>query len=177
STARKTAEVMALFRALETLRPSQERLFADPFAEHSLRWWGRALLLAACVPRARRLLEWTVDRRWPGARTSAVARTRLIDEAVRRAMHEGVNQPVLLGAGFDSRPYRLAEVRRARIFEVDHPATQERKLQIIGSRRGPSAENVVYVPVDFQTQAVDAALRAKGFDGRARSFVVWEGVT
>jgi methyltransferase (TIGR00027 family) len=175
--ASKTAEVMALFRALETLRPPQERLFADPLAEHFLRWWGRALLIVARMPFARRLLERVVDLRWPGARTSAIARTRLIDDAVCMAMHDGVGQLVLLGAGFDTRPYRLTTVRRARILEVDQPATQKRKMQGIESGFGSSAANVVYVPVDFQTETVDSALRANGFDAETRSFVVWEGVT
>ena len=122
----RTAEVMALFRALETLRPPRERLFADPLAEHFLGSWGRALVIVARIPFARRLVERVVDRRWPGARTSAIARTRLIDDAVGLAMHDGAAQLVLLGAGFDSRPYRLA-VGRARIFELDQPATQKTK--------------------------------------------------
>src|SRR4030095_15663900 len=100
STPSRTAEVMALFRALETLRPPQERLFADPLAEHFFGSWGRALVIVARVPFARRLVERVVDRRWPGARTSAIARTRLIDDAVCLAMHHRDVQLVLLGAGF-----------------------------------------------------------------------------
>ena len=176
STPSRTAEVMALFRALETLRPPQERLFADPLAEHFLGSWGRALVIVARVPFARRLVERVVDRRWPGARTSAIARTRLIDDAVGLAINGGATQLVLLGAGFDSRPYRLG-VGRARIFELDQPATQKRKIQGIEARFGSSAKSVVYIPVDFQTQTVDSALRAKGFDPDALSLVVWEGVT
>jgi O-methyltransferase involved in polyketide biosynthesis len=41
----QTAEVMALFRALETLEPPRDRLFADPYAERFLRPTGRLLLL------------------------------------------------------------------------------------------------------------------------------------
>src|SRR5262245_52774002 len=92
----RTAEVMALFRALETLRPPQERLFADPLAELFLGSWGRRLVILARIPFARRLLERVVDRRWPGARTSAIARTRLIDDAVGLAINAGAAHLVLL---------------------------------------------------------------------------------
>lgn len=173
----RTAEVVALFRALETLHSSQERLFADPVAEHFLRWWGRALLVMARIAFVRRVVETLVDRKWPGARTSAIARTRLIDDAVCLAMRDGVEQLVLLGAGFDSRPHRLAEVKNARVFEIDQPATQQRKSRRIASRFGSAASHVVYIPIDFQTDAVDAALRANGFDMKDRSCLVWEGVT
>jgi methyltransferase (TIGR00027 family) len=173
----QTAEVMALFRALETLRPARERLFSDPFAERFLRPIDRGLLLSARFRPIRSLIERVIDRRWPGARTSAIARTRLIDDALTRGLHEGVKQVVLLGAGFDSRAHRLADVSQARVFEVDQPATQKEKIRRITPRCEGSSKAVVYVPADFQTQMVDAALLGHGFDPIVRSFVVWEGVT
>lgn len=57
------------------------------------------------------------------ARTSAIARTRLIDDVVSQALREGVRQLVILGAGFDCRIYRLSGVNSVAAFEVDHPAT------------------------------------------------------
>ena len=64
-----------------------------------------------------------IDRRWPGARTSGVARTRLIDDAVAAALRDGIDQVLILGAGFDCRAYRLPGIERARVFEIDHPST------------------------------------------------------
>jgi methyltransferase (TIGR00027 family) len=173
----RTAEVMALFRALERLRPQRKRLFADPLAEHLPRPPARALLMLARLPLARHLIVRVVDRQWPGARTSAIARTRLIDDAACLAMREGVTQLVLLGAGFDRRAHRLPELHRARGFELDQPATQREKIRRIRRWSPSSADNVVYIPIDFQTQTVDCALRANGFDPAVPSFVVWEGVT
>jgi methyltransferase (TIGR00027 family) len=173
----RTAEVMALFRSLETRRPAEERLFADPLADGFLRPWARALLVLARLTAVRRVVERVVDRNWPGARTSAIARTRLLDDAVRRAMREGIRQLVLLGAGFDSRAYRLSGIGDVRVFEVDQPATQARKIARIERRFGSPPEHVVYIPVDFQTQTIDSALCAKGFGSKIRSFVLWEGVT
>jgi methyltransferase (TIGR00027 family) len=173
----RTAEVMALFRALETLRPAGKRLFADPLAKDFLRPWARAMIVLARLPLARRLIERVVDRQWPGARTSAIARTKLIDDAVRGAIDDGMTQLVVLGAGFDSRSYRLPQIGRVRVFEVDRPAIQERKIQTITRRFGWPATHVAHIPIDFQTQTVDLALLANGFDSQVPSFIVWEGVT
>src|SRR5262249_28402089 len=123
------------------------------------------------------LIERIVDARWPGARTSAVSRTRLFDDAIRRALDEGVRQILLLGAGFDSRAYRLPGIDRARVFEVDQHATQVQKIRGVRRRFGSLPSHVVHVAVNFQTQTVDAALQHNGFDSNAPCFVLWEGVT
>src|SRR5262245_26010894 len=173
----RTAEVMALFRALETRRPADKRLFDDPIADSFLRPWARAGVSLGRFAYLRRLIERVVDERWPGARTSAVSRTRLFDDAIRRALDDDVRQIVLLGAGFDSRAYRLSGIDRARVFEVDQPATQAHKVEGVRRRFGSLPPHVVYVAVNFQTQAVDTALPGHGFDSNAPCFVLWEGVT
>ena len=172
----QTAEVVALFRALETLEPERERLFADPYAEQCLRPAARVLLWLARLPPARRRMLRIIDRKWPGARTSAVARTRLVDECLRRALTDGARQVLILGAGFDALAWRIPEIAAARVYEVDHPLTQADKLRLVG--RSPAQRPVVtYVPVDFDRQALEPELRRSDFDVHARTFVLWEGVT
>ena len=172
----QTAEVMALFRALETVEPPRERLFSDRYAERFLRPAGRLLLLVARVPPVRRRIHRILDRKWPGARTSAVARTRLADDLLRNALSNGTRQLLILGAGFDTRAYRLPEIASARIFEVDHPFTQAAKIRLIG-RASAQSGAITHVPVDLNRQTLDGALRGSAFDSNARSFVLWEGVT
>jgi methyltransferase (TIGR00027 family) len=172
----QTAEVVALFRALETLEPPRDRLFADLYAERFLRQAGRLLLLLARLRPIRRRIHRILDRKWPGARTSAIARTRLADDLLRDALKNGARQLLILGAGFDTRPYRLPEIATARVFEVDHPLTQAAKIRLI-SRQATPPGAVTHVPVDFTQQTLDGALRGSGFDINARSFVLWEGVT
>jgi len=175
--ASQTAEVMALFRALESSRPAHERLFQDPLAERFLRRWGRAVVQIARFPAAHRRIAGIVDRRWPGARTSAVARTRLIDDAVSTGVRDGATQVVLLGAGFDTRAHRLASIDNARTFEVDRAATQQKKRRVVAQWVPRSAARVAYVPLDFRQEALSHALGVNGFDSAAQTFVVWEGVT
>jgi methyltransferase (TIGR00027 family) len=119
----RTAEQNAAFRAAESRRPPGVRLFSDPYAAGLLPSGLRLLAWMSSVPIVGEGINWFVETRWPGARSSIVARTRLIDEWLCEAMGAGVKQAVLLGAGFDSRAWRLPALADARVFEVDHPAT------------------------------------------------------
>jgi len=103
---------MALFRAIESAKPPNMRLFEDPLAIAFLHGRLRIAALAARLPILARLVPWYIDRRWPGPRPSAVVRTRAIDDAVREALVDGgCRQLVLLGAGYDTRAYRLPPAR------------------------------------------------------------------
>ena len=168
----RTAEYMALFRALETVAPSDERLFDDPAAERFLSPRLRAIARAARSAPVRDLTIAWIDRRYPGPRLSGVVRTRAIDDLVREALADGCEQLVLLGAGYDTRATRLAEARLVRVFEVDHPTTQVRKRDALGM---PPA-HVSYVPVDFERDDLLEAMTDAGLDAEQRSCVVWEGV-
>jgi methyltransferase (TIGR00027 family) len=121
-------------------------------------------------------LSWYVDTRWPGARSSIIDRTRLIDEWLCEAVGAGVRQVVLLGAGFDSRAWRLPALADARVFEVDHPATSEEKQRRL-ARLGADFAHVRFVPVDFDRQMPAEGLIQVGFDSSQRAIVIWDGVT
>ncbi|GGM09600.1 class I SAM-dependent methyltransferase [Dactylosporangium sucinum] len=170
----RTAEHVALFRALETRRRNG-RLFADPLAERMLPWRYRAFAVLSRLPAVHRGLVRYLDGRWPGGpRASAVVRTRLIDDHVTDAVAAGAAQLVLLGAGFDNRAYRLPlDVRR---FEVDHPATQATKRRRVPPRL-VAANAVRFVPADLARDDLATALRGGGFDPARPAVVVWEGVT
>ena len=56
-------------------------------------------------------------RRFPGPRPSAVARTKVLDDALVAAIADGIEQLVILGAGYDSRAYRLQGCARLRVCE------------------------------------------------------------
>jgi methyltransferase (TIGR00027 family) len=168
----RTAEYMALFRALETLAPPERRCVDDPFARRFLRPALRAVLLAARRPGARRLALRFLDSRWPGARSSGVARTRWLDDALRAELAAGCRQVVILGAGFDARAWRLPELAGARVFELDRAATQARKRARLGAGAAP-----VFVAADLGSAQLGPALRAAGFDPAQRACFLLEGVT
>jgi methyltransferase (TIGR00027 family) len=172
----RTARQNALFRALEARRPPGERIADDPLAVRFLSPELRLLAEAARAPALRRLIEHVIDRNWPCARPGVVVRTRLIDETVVEALPH-VEQLLILGAGFDTRAYRLPGVDRRRVFEVDHPSTQDDKRRILHRRAGGVPPHVTLVPVVFGTDDPAARLREAGFVLGTRTLVIWEGVT
>jgi len=168
----RTAEYMALFRALETTRPPDRRLIEDHAAVRFLSPRLRVVAHAARYAPLRPPIVAFIDRRWPGPRLSGVVRTRVIDDLVRSAIRDGCTQLVLLGAGYDTRATRLSEAKAIQAFEIDHPATQAHKRKTLG----PTAAHVRYVPVDFEHDPLADALTDAGLDPSQRSCVVWEGV-
>lgn len=117
-----------------------------------------------------------IDVRWPRTRSSAVVRTRLIDDLVRTSLVDGALQLLVLGAGFDTRPYRLPELAAVPAYEVDHPATQALKRTRLAAGALDGARDVRFVAVDFEVDDLTTALAAAGFDRSKRCVVVWEGV-
>jgi methyltransferase (TIGR00027 family) len=174
----RTAEYVALYRALETIEVTREPLFRDPFAALFLPPpLSRALRLAR-VGSLRAVLQRYADWRAPGARSSAIARTRFIDDVVRSAIERGMQQMILLGAGYDCRAHRLSALRDTLVFEVDRAETQAAKREGIESARQlGTRRDVRYVPVDFGKDDLAASLTAAGWDRTRASMFVWEGVT
>jgi len=175
--ASRTAEIVALFRAIESCRPPAVRLFHDPFAHHFLSPPARVVHALSCLPVFGEAVPWVIDRGWGGPFGSAVCRTRFIDDAVEAALGAGVEQVVILGAGFDCRPYRIAGIERTRVFEVDHPATQGVKRARMAGVLGGLPAHVAFVPIDFNREALADALDAAGFHRDRLTFTIWEGVT
>jgi methyltransferase (TIGR00027 family) len=175
--ASRTAEQNALFRALEAGRPEDRRLFEDPLARACLGWPYDLVERAARLPGLREAIPWFIDTRWPGVRTSVVARTVLIDAAVADALGEGIAQFVVLGAGYDTRAYRLPSLRGASVFEVDHPDTQAAKRRALARGLPALPAHVRFVATDFHERALADAMAAAGFREAERSLILWEGVT
>jgi O-methyltransferase involved in polyketide biosynthesis len=90
--ASRTAEQNALFRALESSWAERDRICHDPPARHFLTWPLSLVMRAAAVPGVARLASSFIDQRWPGVRSSVVARTRLIDDLMTAALPEGIEQ-------------------------------------------------------------------------------------
>ena len=171
--ASRTAAYMALFRALESRRASGRRLFDDPYAERFLPGGLRVAAAAAWVPPVREGICRYIDRRWPGARTSAVGRTRAIDELIEAAIRDGAGQVVFLGAGYDTRALRMPALEGVRVFELD----QAPMIAAKSSRLAAPAGRVERVEIDFTADPVVETLERSGYDRGAPACFAWEGVT
>jgi len=106
------------------------------------------------------------------------ARTKHIDKLLQEAARDGLEQVVVLGAGFDSRAYRFQKrLPHVKFFEMDLPATIAHKRAMVEKIFGKAPASVAYVPIDFNSQPIDEALRAKGYNPDGKTFIIWEGVT
>jgi methyltransferase (TIGR00027 family) len=108
-------------------------------------------------------------------RHQATARTSYYDAALQRHL-AGIDQLVILGAGFDTRPFRVSPQGRVRCFEIDLPRTQAHKLAML-EKAGLSARLATYVSADFETEDWMNKIVAAGFDPGRRALFLWEGVT
>jgi methyltransferase (TIGR00027 family) len=175
-----TAKWVAAARGLGSLLPPDERIADDPFG---LAFGGPTATVVATVLRRIGGAAPLLALRAPFMGKSVFylqVRTRALDDALRSFTRAGGRQVVILGAGFDCRAERFsAELDGARVFEIDHPATQARKRAIL-DRAGADQSRVVYLPWDFEHQSVDdlpSALAAAGHDRARPTLTIWEGVT
>jgi methyltransferase (TIGR00027 family) len=172
----RTAQFVAAARGMGRLLPEAIRLADDPY--------GMAFSSSG--------LARLVNRKHDGGRAESIARipglrmwilymqvrTRVIDDAVRAFVAAGGRQVVLLGAGYDCRALRLPELASSDVYEIDHPATQGHKREVL--ERLGVASPVHYLAWDFETHPMDdlpAALADAGHDPEAPTMTIWEGVT
>jgi methyltransferase (TIGR00027 family) len=162
---------VAAFRAIETRKPEGERIVSDPFAQ--------ALIPAGIMFS---ISMWIVrsglyERIAPGATGFILGRERYIDDYLRARLDEGLDQVVLLGAGFDTRAFRIPGIEATTVFAVDQPETQAVMLERLRTVVDPLPATIRFVPADLNTQQLGDVLRAAGYDEHARTLFIWQGVT
>lgn len=108
-------------------------------------------------------------------RAFLVARSRYAEDNLQRAVAHGVTQYVLLGAGLDTFAHRNPHPG-LHVFEVDHPATQQWKRDLLDSNGIATPRSLTYVPVDFEHQKLPEQLLAAGFRPEIPTFFAWLGV-
>ncbi len=163
----KTAEFVCLARAAAHGKTKAPK-FSDPTAETFLSADAREAL-------ARLRGDGEPDPRDLLIRMRSevmVARTVAIDDAIRAVTNP---QLVNLGAGLDGRAWRMSELSRTVVFEVDHPATQTAKRARAATLQ-PTAKEIRFVAVDFVSDSLDAALAAAGHEPLEPTTWLWEGV-
>lgn len=127
-----------------------------------------------------RIVERRQDTSFPGEigqayRAGIVVRSRYAEDRLEAGRF---GQHVLLGAGLDSFVWRRPDlVRSTRVFEVDHPASQQAKRDRAAEVGLPQLDGVTYVPVDLELDTLEGRLTEVGFDWSAPAHFSWLGVT
>ena len=158
-------------RALESQKPENERICYDPYAQ-SLVSGGIMYALFKFIINTN-----YYDRLSNGAKAFIAGRERFIDDYIKTGLREGLDQVVILGAGFDTRGYRIPGIEKARVFEIDHPDTQAVKLERLKKVIDPLPDYVTFIPVDFNTQQLSERLQSSGYSEHGKTLFIWQGVT
>ena len=115
--------------------------------------------------------------RMPGVFEYVMARTAFFDEVFINALNEAIPQIVLLGAGYDTRAYRFADLNRySRIIEMDNAATQNRKKKCLKNFKIEIPESVTHVTMDFNRESLKDVLHCAGYEDDRKTLFIWEGV-
>src|SRR6185437_1571234 len=158
----QTARGAAAYRALhQTLDGGV--IFRDPLASK--------LLDDETRPRLDEIAADDSLRPW---RLFIAARSRFSEDALAASVAGGVRQVVILGAGLDTFSLRNPHGDRGvRVFEVDHPATQEWKRERLQQAGLAVPASLTFAPIDFERESLADGLKAVGFQADHPAFFQW----
>jgi len=172
--ASRTSENTAALRAIHLLRHGEPKIFEDPYAiQLTSRRWQRII--------GSRLLYWLVNRDllygWVHPVIGdLVARARYAEEQLESAIHEGVSQYVLLGAGMDSFALRRPDLADSlTVIEIDLPATLQFKRKRIAELGKSLPKRHFFLPVDLEKESLARALARVPFSTDVPAFFSWLG--
>jgi methyltransferase (TIGR00027 family) len=166
----RTALRVALRRAAHQLYDARPLVFEDPIAVPILGPHAAELDRTPGLNPNLKARPFSI-----GLRAFLVARSRYAEDQLAQAVARGISQYVLLGAGLDTFAHRNPHPE-LRVFEVDHPATQQWKRELLITTKLPHPANLIYVPVDFENQSLPEQLSAAGHNATLPTFFTWLGV-
>jgi methyltransferase (TIGR00027 family) len=167
--ASQTAISVALLRAIHETYDASPKLHHDPVAP--------LLVGSEMMQRAKAAPEWMQSDLTVSIRSHVVLRSRYAEDQLWAAASRGLRQYVILGAGYDTFAYRQpAWAASLGIFEVDHVASQQAKLERLRSVGIPISRNVTFVAADFESATLRETLAKGGVDIELPTFFACLGV-
>ncbi|MFD3568387.1 class I SAM-dependent methyltransferase [Streptomyces sp. NPDC058667] len=165
-----TALLVAAARAIETHR--HDSLAQDAYAEHFVR---AAPACADWPVRIEDVPDGDANPLWGRFARYFGLRTRVLDDFLLRSVRTDVRQVVLLGAGLDTRAFRLDWPSDLVVFEIDRAAVLAFKQQVLTDLSAAPKVKRVPVPVDLRADWA-TALTTVGFDPAVPSVWLAEGL-
>ncbi|OMC41028.1 SAM-dependent methyltransferase [Mycobacterium sp. IS-1264] len=175
----QTAFGPMVLAAVEQNEPPGRRLvdddLADLFLPAPLRW----LVAATRAAPIRHLMIRGSEFTGPGLWVNMACRKRFIADKLAEALsdNQDIDAVVILGAGLDTRPYRLTRQVRMPVFEVDLPVNIARKAKTVRRVLGEPPLSVRLVALDFERDDLLTSLAEHGYHTDYRAFFICEGVT
>jgi len=163
--------------ALEQYYPAGQRLVLDELAFKFLPSGYQTMVKLARWPSMRAWVIGLLDGRARGVLAGVLCRKRYIDDRLLEALGAGAQAVVILGAGLDTRAYRLDALGAIPLFEVDLPVNIAYKKTVLQKLYGSIPAHVALVPLDFDRQDLASGLASQGYRLEYKSFFIWEAVS
>jgi len=169
STARATAAIRAMH-----LLYDQPVVFQDSYALQFTRPAFRRICRSRFFP-------WLLRRRFVSEMLQPISaqvlsRAKYSEEKLEQAVSKGISQYVIISAGFDSFCLRRPDFSTGlRIYEIDHPTTQQIKQKRLMEILDSSLSEVEFLAVDLEKQTIADALSGSSFSKDEKAFFSWLG--
>ena len=175
--AAKTGPGPMVIVALEQHFPEHARILNDDLAFQILPFSARASVwLKLRLMSVDSMVSW-MERKIPGMWSGFLVRKRYIDDKVVEAVGGQLKAVVNLGAGFDTRAFRLQALSKTPVWEVDQPQNIRAKQGRLRKILEDIPALVTLVPIDFEHEELDGVLQSRGYRADTRTFFIWEAVT
>lgn len=106
-----------------------------------------------------------------------MGRKRYIDDKVIESADGHIDAVVNLGAGFDTRAFRLPALAEVPVWEVDQLQNTKSKRSRLEKLFQQVPDHVTLVPIDFDHEDLGTVLAAHGYEPDMKTVFIWEGVT
>ncbi len=160
-TAAQTGIGPTMIVAIEQHFPSNQRVIDDPLAVEILPTVFRLIVKTMRLPMLRNWMVNVSEKKVAGIWSAMTCRKRYIDEKVIAVVQDedSVKAIVNLGAGYDTRCYRLPDLANIPTWEVDQPVNINAKRKGLQRAIGTIPDNITLVPINFVEQEVRTVLQ------------------
>jgi methyltransferase (TIGR00027 family) len=174
--AAKTGVSPTALVAIEQYFPAKQRIIEDDLAYRILPLGMRSLVWLMRFNSFRAWMIRVTRNDTPGLWGGMLCRKRYIDEKLIDSVNR-IKAVVNLGAGFDTRAYRLPVLSDMPVWEVDQPENIQAKQARLCKLFGAVPSHVRLVPIDFDREELGSVLASHGYSADRRTFFIWEAVT
>lgn len=176
--AANTGDKPTVVVAIEQNYPKEERIIQDAIASQFISGSGRFWVYLTKINGIRNWIVNMTEKAIQGGWSCFLVRKRYIDERlVQEVDKNGINAIVNLGAGFDTRLYRLPEVQHIPSWEVDQAVNINTKRERLQKVFKEVPNHVKLVPINFLEQEIGDTLEEQGYLGETKTFFIWEAVS
>ena len=158
--------------AMEQHFPEGARIIHDDLAYRILPFGMRVYVWLTQLSWTRDWMIRIAEKMAPGVWAMVLCRKRYIDDKAAEAAGGQAETVVNLGAGFDTRAYRLPALTKVPVWEVDQPEIIDAKLRRLRKVFGEVPAHVTLVPIDFDREELGAVLASHGYAADTKTFFI-----